>query len=207
MQVGTAEAWAEAEAAIRLFEELGDEQGLARTIWARGTLVMVRDGPAQAAPIFKEAMRAFERTGDTWFHPMAVGSLTWAYFALNEPIEAARWASQTIVEYHAMRDRTTTTISLAPSARVALDGGMAEEAAVLLGAFHSLCELYGVTPPSGILYLISGANIEERAREALEPDEFEAALDRGRRLTLDEAVALVVDVCAKVTGDSGMPAQ
>jgi predicted ATPase/class 3 adenylate cyclase len=202
MQIGAEAAWAEAEEAIRLFEELGDERGLARTIWARGTLVMVRDGPAQAARVFKEALEAFERTGDAWFHPMAVGSLTWCYFAQNEWLEAARSAAQTIAEYHALRDRTTTTISLAPSARVALEGGMAEEAAVLLGAFDNLCEIYGVRPPSGIMYLIAGANIEQRTREALDPDDFEAAKERGRRLTLDEAVALVIDVCGKVVGST-----
>jgi predicted ATPase len=200
MHIGTEAAWAEAEAAVQLFEELGDERGLARTIWARGTLLMVRDGPAQAEPVFKEALEAFERTGDAWFHPMAVGSLTWCYFALNEPLEAARSAAQTVAEYHALRDRTTATISLAPSARVALDGGMAEEAAVLLGAFENLCEVYGVRPPSGIMYLIAGGNIEHRIQEALDPDDFEAAKERGRRLTLDEAVALVIDVCGKVAG-------
>jgi predicted ATPase len=198
MHIGAAAAWAEAEAAIRLFEDLGDEQGLARTIWSRGTLVMVRDGPAKALPIFQEALAAFERTGDAWFRPMAMGSLTWCYFAMNEPLEAARSAAETVVEYHALNDRTTTTISLAPSARVALDGGMAEEAAVLLGAFDNLCEVYGVRPPAGIMYLIAGGNIEERTRDALDPEEFAAATERGRRLTVDEAVALVVDVCGRV---------
>jgi hypothetical protein len=77
---------------------------------------------------------------------------------------------------------------------------MAEEAAVLLGAFDNLCEVYGVRPPSGIMYLIAGGNIEHRIQEALDPDDFEAAKERGRRLTLDEAVALVIDVCGKVTG-------
>lgn len=198
MHVGATAAWAEAEAAIRLFEELGDERGLARTIWTRGTFVMVRDGPAKALPIFQEALEAFDRNGDAWYRCMAVGSLTWCYFAMNEPLEAAHWAKETILEYHALHDRTTTTISLAPSARVALDGGMAEDAAVLLGAFENLCEVYGVRPPSGILYLIAGANIDERTRDALGPEEFETARERGRRLTLDEAVDLVADVCERV---------
>ena len=198
MPVNPEGAWEEAEAALRIFEELGDERGVARATWARGTLTMARRGPSEALPIFHDAVAGFERTGDDWYHAMGAGSLSWCYFALGDPVEATRWAVQSLVEYHVLRDVTTTTIGLAASAMIALEGGMPEQAAMLLGAFNSLCELYGVKPPSGVLYLIAGGDVEGRTRDALEPSEMAQATELGRRLSLDEAVALVVQIRERI---------
>jgi hypothetical protein len=97
-----------------------------------------------------------------------------------------------------MRDVTTTTITLAPAARIALEAGMAEDAAVLVGAFQNLCELYGVRPPSAVVFLIAGGRVEERVKDVLSREDLAQAMDRGRRLGLDAAVALVIDVCDRV---------
>ena len=202
MGIGSPLAVGEGEQALRLFEELGDERGIARTIWTRATLQMNNGHPREAIPIFQEAIDAFERTNDAWYHALGVGSLAWCYFALGDPRQATRWAVQSLVEYHAMRDATTTTITLAPAARVALEGGMVEEAAMLLGAFDQLCELYGVRPPSGVMHLIAGGGVDKRIEAALDPDVLAQARDRGRRLSLDEAVALVVDVCDRIERDA-----
>ena len=191
-------AKAHRETARRLFEELGDERGLARTIWSKGTLTMAGGDPAAAMPYFHEAVKAFEQTGDAWYHAMGVGSLAWGSFALDETRDAARWGTQSLVEYHALRDTSTTTITLAPAARIALTGGMPEEAAILLGAFGNLCEVYGVRPPVGVMYLFLAGNVEERTRQLLGAEEMAEAMDRGRRLTLDEAVHLAVAVSERV---------
>ncbi len=194
LHLNTEAALLELDAAAGLFEELDDERGLARTTWARATRLMSGGKLMEALPVFHEAVEVFERIGDAWYYAMGTGSLSWCYFALDQPREATRWAVQTLIRYHELRDTTTATISLATCASIALEGGRAEEAAVLLGAFDNLCEVYGVKPPAGILHVITGANIEQRAREALEPEEYAQATERGRRLTLDEAVALVIEL-------------
>lgn len=190
----------EAEASMRLFQETGNERGIARTLWTRATLKANRGDAAGAIPLFEEAVAAFERNGDAWYHAMGLGSLAWCYFAIEDAREATKWAVHSLVEYHAMRDVSTTTITLAPSARVALDAGRVEEAAVLRGAFEGLCEVYGVKPPPGMLHVIAGADIEPQVRQSLGAEAYEQALQRGRRLSLDAAVDLVVEICDEVLG-------
>jgi hypothetical protein len=191
-------AWAESAQALRLYGELGDEQGIARTIWMRGGLTLEEGDPKAAIPIFEEAVAEFERIGDGWYHAMALGSLSGCYFELGQPWVASQWAVRSLIECHAMRDVTTTTITLAPAARIALEAGMAEDAAVLVGAFQNLCELYGVRPPSAVVFLIAGGRVEERVKDVLSREDLAQAMDRGRRLGLDAAVALVIDVCDRV---------
>jgi predicted ATPase/class 3 adenylate cyclase len=192
---------AEAAMAFRLFEELGDERGLARAIWARATLKLNAGDARGAIPLFEEAIAAFKANGDAWYHALGVGSLSWCYFALDDSENATRAAVQSLVEFHAMRDVATTTITLAPTARVALDAGRLEDAAILLAAFHNLCEVYGVQPPIGVLHLIAGGDVERRIADALGADTYAQATDRGRRLSLDEAVDLSVRICALFLGN------
>jgi hypothetical protein len=151
--------------------------------------------PLGAIPLFEEAIAAFERNGDAWYHALSVGSLSWCYFALDDTENATAWAVQSLVEFHAMRDVSTTTITLAPTARVALEAGRAEDAAVLLAAFANLCEVYGVQPPIGVLHLIAGAGIDVRIKDTLGGETHAQATDRGRRLSLDAAVDLSVEIC------------
>jgi hypothetical protein len=84
MGAGAPAAAVEREHAERLYEELGDERGLARTLWARATLTMNTGDPRAAVAMFKESAEAFTRTGDAWYHAMAVGSVSWASFSIGD---------------------------------------------------------------------------------------------------------------------------
>lgn len=193
MRRGT-EAAAEAEVALAMYAELGDDRGQARVRWTRGTLRMLEGKVAEAIEIFEASLAAFEQLDDAFYHAIAVGGLSWAYFAVGDSIRGTRMAAQGLVESRALRDVASTTISLAPASRVALELGMKEEAAVLFGAFENLCERYGVKPPAQVLFMIAGGAVEERLVAELDPEDLAQAKDRGRRMSLDEAVDLVVDV-------------
>lgn len=201
---GADAAAVERDRAERLYEELGDERGLARALWARATLTMNAGDARAAIRMFKESADAFTRTGDAWYHAMAVGSISWAGFAMGDLGEAIRWALQSIVEYRAMRDITSTTITLAALARVAFEGGRIEDAAVLLGAFDALCDRYGVRPPSSVLHHILGGDVDERLKDVLDPDILAQSRDHGARMSLDEAVDLADEVCQAVLADMAL---
>jgi len=62
----------------------------------------------------------------------------------------------------------------------------------------SLSERYGVKPPAGLAWLISARAPLERATALLEPQVLAAALERGHRLSLDEAVELTVRIEAEM---------
>ena len=68
-----------------------------------------------------------------------------------------------------------------------------ETAAMLMGAFEGLCQRYGVRPPRPSA-LPQRPRVLPALREALDSRAVEAAIERGRRMTLDEAVALVVEL-------------
>ncbi len=63
---------------------------------------------------------------------------------------------------------------------------------MLMGAFEGLCQRYGVRPPTNLSRFLSDLDPSPALRDALDPEQLEAALERGRRMTLDEAVDMVV---------------
>ena len=182
------------DAARELYVELGDARGEARTEWSRATAVMSVGQPADALPMFEAAAIRFAELDDAWYHAMATGSIAWVLFATGDMVGASHKFVESLIEYHALRDIGTTAISLQVAAIVALEAGRPEDAAVLFGAMETLSERYGVKPPAGLAWLIKTQAPEERVAALLEPDVLAAALERGRRLSLDEAVELVVRI-------------
>ncbi len=187
------------EAARELYVDIGDTRGAARTEWSRATAVISEGRPADALPMFEAAADRFAELGDVWYHAMATGSIAWALFALGDMVGASHKFGESLAEYHALRDVGTTAISLQIGAIVALEAGRPEDAAVLLGATETLSERYGVTPPAGLAWLIQSRSPDERVAALLEPDVLAAALERGRRLSLDDAIDLIVEI------ETGLP--
>jgi hypothetical protein len=135
-----------------------------------------------------------EELGDAPYVALAAGSLAWMAFALGDTAEAGLWAMRSMRGYFAIRDLASTTISLPVGALMALTSGRPQDAATIMGAFEALCERYGVRPPVGLARIIGVAAPLEQARAALDPDEFAAAFERGRRMTLAEAMELIAEV-------------
>ena len=188
------EALGAARAARASFDDIGDGIGRARTVWMEATIHMNRGGPEVALPMFEEALIDFERLGDAWYHPMALGSIGWARAMLGDRMEAARSIVRSIAEYHALRDTATSTLTLQGCAIAALEAGRPVDAAILLGAFEGLSELYGVRTPLGLNWLIQQNDPVGRTQAMLGPEEFADAKERGRRMSLDDAVDLAVGI-------------
>jgi hypothetical protein len=67
-------------------------------------------------------------------------------------------------------------------------------------------ERYGVRPPIPLRQIISSRRASERLTEALGPERLETFIERGGRMSLDEAVALTVrmaDGLARESADEG----
>ena len=184
------------EDVVRQYRELGDAIGETRAGWARGIIAMDKGRPQEAATYMRQAMVDFDRTDDRQYHAMSVGSLGWALFAMGDTQAATREAIRGLIESHAMRDIATTTISLHVGVLAAATAGRHEDAAELIGAFDASCERYGVRPPAGLDRFVGSSSPFTRIRDALPPDVYEAAYERGRRLSLDEAVAKVAEIGA-----------
>jgi predicted ATPase/class 3 adenylate cyclase len=186
--------------AMRLFVELGDERGMNRMAWGYANMALDTEGfEASISNLLAVRARAVE-LDDAVYAAIAGGSLSWVSFMAGDTIAASRWSLQTILELYRLRDLAGATISLPAAAVTALELGRPEVAAVLMGAFESLCERYGVRPPLGLAEMIGRKEPTAQLVEQLEPEELAAATARGARMSLDDAIELVVDLLDSLPG-------
>ena len=195
------------EAAERLFLEIGDERGYARTAWTRGTGRMQMGHIDEAERIFQEGLVTFRATGDPWYEALALGSLAWCAFAKGDSRAAVDYFVRSLALDQALGDVASVTITLEVAAIAAIELGRFETGAVLIGAMETATATYGVLPPGGIARLISARKPADRIAAMLDPATFEAAKARGRRLSLDEAVELIVGMAREEGLGPSIPAE
>ena len=97
---------------------------------------------------------------------------------------------------YALRDVATATVTLADGAILLIEVGRPEDAAVMLGAYHALCDVHGVQPPAGIGQLIAWSGVEERTVASLSDATYAEATRRGAAMSLEEAIAFGFDTLA-----------
>jgi predicted ATPase/class 3 adenylate cyclase len=177
---------------VQRYRDLGDERGAARAAWARGVVALGNGHLEGAVDYLRESLDVFERLDDRQYHAMTSASIAWAAFAGGDVRTASRLALESLVESQAMRDLGTTTISLHIGVLLGTLTGDFEKAAEIHGAFDALCDRYGVRPPTALARFVGRQDPFALTKQSLYPAVWAAAYDRGRRLTLDEAVAIVV---------------
>jgi hypothetical protein len=180
--------------ARRLFVELGDERGINRMDWGFANMALDTKGvEASYTNLLAVRTRAVE-LDDAVFASIAGGSLSWVSFMAGDATSASWWALQTMLEMYRLRDLAGTTISLPAAAIAAIELGRPEVGAILMGAFESLCQRYGVRPPLGLAEMIGRKDPTAQLAEQLPPDELARATGRGARMSLGEAMEIVVDL-------------
>jgi predicted ATPase len=187
--------------ARRLYVELGDQRSVNRADWGATNLIMEREGPAEMLTALAPVLERASALGDAAYVVLAGGSMAWGNFMLGNFKEAARWGIDAMLGSYGMRDVAGSTIALPVAAVVAIRVGLLEEAPMIMGAFEGLCDRYGVRPPLGLEQLIRTSDPAVRLKELLDPATLDGALDRGRRMTIDEAMDLVVHIGDAVPGD------
>jgi tetratricopeptide (TPR) repeat protein len=180
------------DSVVARYRALGDERGAARAGWGHGIASLSEGRFEDAAAILQASLASFERLDDLQYHAMTTASLAWAAFAGGDVRTAARLAVDSLIESQSMRDLGTTTISLHIGVLLGALTGHLEEAAEIHGAFDALCERYGVRPPAALSTFVGRQDPFALTKQHLDPGVWAAAYARGRRLTLDEAVAVVI---------------
>ena len=191
--------------ARRLYVELGDERGINRADWAISNRIMETSGPAAVLEALKPVYERAVALDDAPYVVMSGGSIAWANFMVGDAVSAARWGIGSILASYGMRDAAGSTIALPVPAIVAIEFGRPEDAALIIGAFEGLCERYGVRPPIGLEQMIRRTDPAVRLQSILEPATLAEALERGRRMTLDETMDLVVRIGDAVPSDDRSP--
>ena len=191
-------AWDAAVVVRRRFEKLGDARGMARVDWGQATILLGQGRIDEAEVMFASMIGRFEALGDAMHHAMAMGSLGWVEFSRGNFDAARPWVVGSLVKLHALRDVVGTTVTLQESVVLALESGRLEDTALLIGAFEGLSERYGFRVPIPLQQIINSRRPRERLAEALDRERLEALVERGRRMTIDQAVAFVVRMAGEM---------
>jgi hypothetical protein len=88
-------------------------------------------------------------------------------------------------------DEVAITLTLPAAAMTAIERGRPEVGTTIMGAHEALSRTYGVRPPVALRLVFDEFSPLERARAALEVADFQAALERGRRMQLQDVVELI----------------
>jgi predicted ATPase/class 3 adenylate cyclase len=172
--------------AERLFRRVGDDGGAARVMWARGNFEYEKGVHDEAERLFREALAIHERLGDRF-------GMAWDTFEIGVTL-------QRVGRYEESREFTERALTLLAEA------GDTSGIPLVLGGLSALAAMTGEPERAAVLYgaataleAQSGAGLTRLNQEwegwgdesswKLEPEEAERALERGRSMTLDEAVA------------------
>lgn len=186
--------------ALEQFRAIGDERGAARVEWTRGVVALSTGRPVEALAIFEASVARFEELGDAWYHAMATGGVALCELSLGDIQAGSREFVRGLMESHALRDVSGTSILLDLGAMLSPWSDRPEDAAALLAAGGHLRELYGIEPPAGLERLIAQYVPRAQVRERLDPERLAQATERGRRMSLDDAVALIVRIQDEAEG-------
>lgn len=179
---------------VARYTALGDLRGAARARWSYGILAMSAGQLDEAEAIFQRGVLEFRASRDRQYEAMTEASLGWLALVRKDLPTAASWSVQSMVHTAAMRDVATTTISLHVGVLLGVVLGRFEDAVRLSGAFDALCLLNGVQPPAALGRFVQQLDPFEKARAAVTPEDYQRLFADGRRMTLDEAVALFIDL-------------
>jgi len=157
--------------------------------------ILFVDNENEAALLVLEAVHArFRALDDLLYEAMAASMIGGAYLKRGDSTAAARWFVETLVVLREIGDMPRLAMLLPIEAMAALELGRPESAAVILGAFEALSRRHGLQPPAGLEQTLAFMDPRGRTRAALDPEAFEAAIRRGREMTLEEAVAYVLEI-------------
>jgi predicted ATPase/class 3 adenylate cyclase len=182
------------DGALGLYRELGDDRGVARVEAIRGILLMLDGDGLAARTVMRRVADRLRELDDVFFEALVISTLSWACLSLGDLREALVNWRRAMLLHMELADVASTTIGLQAVALVATMRGLPEEAAQILESFEALCRQYAVRPPRPLELLLSMPDYAAQLLETLGTDRYAAAAERGRRMTLDEAVDYAVAV-------------
>jgi predicted ATPase len=179
--------------AERLYRDLGDEFGL-RRVEHMATLIVLGRDLLDPSEIEAAAARA-EATGDPWLMRLAPTLRGYIAFMSGDYAVALRQLALSLRGSLAVRELTDAALGAQFFVIGAPLIGHAEAGAVVHGACQGAFERMGIRPPATYEDLV-GTDPIPLIESQLGVEAFAAAVDRGRRLSVEEAIDLIGDVAA-----------
>ncbi len=178
------------EEARAIYENLGDELGIAKCVWGWGACAQAMEMNEEARSKLEQALQMFEPLDDVfmlaWAHRM-LGSLL---LRLGQLAEAKPHLEAGLRLFDSAGDISGIVLHLRDFAQMAIDQGDSRRAMVLIGALGAIQETSGIDLVQAISQEIKGL---EGISEELGPIETETLLRQGHEMTRDEAIGFATD--------------
>jgi predicted ATPase/class 3 adenylate cyclase len=180
------------DASRAIYEELGDGFGLARLEQSTFLILIARrlKDPVTLMAELEEHAAAAEAMADPWLSRNAMAFRGLACLMKGDPRGMLEWVVRAQRVNLMLRERAEVAFSLQFAVLVAPMLGRADMAATIHGAALAASAQLGIRPNVSYQDLI-GTDPLPMLIETLSQEGFEEAVERGRRLSLEEAVDLV----------------
>ncbi len=179
--------WGRFQESQALFEELGDEGGIAVTLIRLGMTANARGDLEQAIQLTEQSAQRYRRLGNRWGIATALGNLAEAERKRGRWERAEALHRESLELYDALGSKLYVASALAALGAVATNQGAPQRAARLFGALQALLESIGVD-----LHPMDRPDYERNltvVRAQLGDDLFEALWAVGRALSPLQAAA------------------
>jgi non-specific serine/threonine protein kinase len=175
------------EEALALMRQAQDKAGVALILNVLGEHVRAGRDFARAAELYRESLALSRSLESPFWISVAAANLSTCLIRLGRPAEALPLAREALTTAHAIGNKRNVPPMLLNFVALAALEGKPEPAAVLLGAVERFLREQGTV----LVYADRGEHEEcaRAVREALDGAAYDAALARGRALSLDAAVA------------------
>jgi tetratricopeptide (TPR) repeat protein len=180
--------------ALEIQQRLGDQEGAGLSLGGLASLAAGSGDLADAIDLYGQALAAFETIGDRAEEARILDELAWTYLRNQDPVRARRSFADSVRAYTDVMSVRGIGLSLIGLAATEFVEHQPERAVQLAAA----AEVYA--HQDGIVNVYSeenpGREFVERARAALSVEEVARATERGRRLTIKQALDLATIVDA-----------
>jgi non-specific serine/threonine protein kinase len=186
-----AEAHSVTDEALRLFRELGDRWGYARTLNLKGELARIGGDYQAAGQFYDQALALFRELGNPWGANIVLQNRAYVAQYYGDLERARAWFSQALSASQELEDKSSVAACLVGLAGIIGILNEARRAVQLFGAAEALREVIGADIPPG-----DQPEYERNlvlVRRQLDPATLEACWNEGRALSLEQAVALALE--------------
>lgn len=175
--------------ALEIQRRIGDDEGVGLSLGGLAQLASMQGDLATAVDLYGKSLAAFEAVGDRAEEARILAETGWTHLALEDSDLARETFLDSARAYTDVASVRGIGLSLIGLAAAEVVDDHPERAVQIAAA----AEVYAAQ--EGIVNVYSeetpGREFVERARAALSPGEADRAAEAGRRLTIDEALALV----------------
>ena len=174
------------EECLTLRRQLDDKRGMALVLRLWGKVLLQQDDLKHAQELNRDCLSLFESLRDTWGMANSYENMAFVAHRLGEQREAQKLFSQSLSLYQTLGDRAAIASVIEGLARIACTRRDMVRATQLMGSAQALRDT--IQAPMTTTDQADFERYINAARQQLGDKTFEAAHQRGRQRTLEDAV-------------------